>query len=812
MGNGSDSDVILDSAMDKTKKKRHKHHKHGHKSHKNKKHAASDKIEKKVHKKHKHKHKSKHGKSSKSEKPVAEEPVVEQVVQMLPVKTITTTTTNGNGISNALNPVVISEDEDSDVVVRPNSDSEDVDVGIIEDDIDLEDLMKQKALLQACLGAIHSDEEESVSQEKSDIKIKKVPQVITLLDDDDEKKESKPMARRERDDKVISDRHRDDRNDRRREPERSVERNRDRRLDNRGNRHPEPMRDSRRDDERKMREDRRQREMREREAREADRRRRSPPQRRGSPRRDAGRDRYRRSRSPRNRRGRDERGRKSERNDKFKGSLSEGLKVDASSSSDEEDLYNLNLEEEEEDEEAIIEKRRKQREELLKRLGASDSAPSSAVNSPQQPPPKEPTPSPEPEPEPVVQEPPPRKRRKFEDAPPQEEDASAKETDKSEKQAAKKKDWDMFAETDTFGQSFNKPGVVEDGLENPSLTDNWDDAEGYYRVRIGETLDARYAVYGYTGQGVFSNVVRARDAARANQDVAVKIIRNNEIMHKSGLKELEILKKLNDADPEDRYHCVRLFRHFFHKQHLCMVFEPLSMNLREVLKKYGKDVGLHIKAVRSYCQQLFLALRLLKKCNILHADIKPDNILVNESKLVLKLCDFGSASHANENEITPYLVSRFYRSPEIILGIPYDFGIDMWSAGCTIYELYTGKIMFAGKTNNQMLKFFMDLKGKFPNKLIRKGAFKDNHFDSNCNFLSHEIDKVTEKEKTVVMSTIQPTRDLAHELINNQSLPEDQFKKVSQLRDLLDKILMLDSSKRCSINQALTHPFIQEKF
>lgn len=90
-----------------------------------------------------------------------------------------------------------------------------------------------------------------------------------------------------------------------------------------------------------------------------------------------------------------------------------------------------------------------------------------------------------------------------------------------------------------------------------------------------------------------------------------------------------------------------------------------SMNLREVLKKYGKDVGLSIKAVRSYTQQLMLALRHLKKCHILHADIKPDNILVNESKLFLKLCDFGSASFASDCEITPYLVSRFYRAPEI---------------------------------------------------------------------------------------------------------------------------------------------------
>lgn len=89
------------------------------------------------------------------------------------------------------------------------------------------------------------------------------------------------------------------------------------------------------------------------------------------------------------------------------------------------------------------------------------------------------------------------------------------------------------------------------------------------------------------------------------------------------------------------------------------------MNLREVLKKFGKDVGLNIKAVRVYAQQLFLALSLLRKCNILHSDIKPDNILVTESKSTLKLCDLGSASDASENDITPYLVSRFYRAPEI---------------------------------------------------------------------------------------------------------------------------------------------------
>merc|ERR1712242_426214 len=378
---------------------------------------------------------------------------------------------------------------------------------------------------------------------------------------------------------------------------------------------------------------------------------------------------------------------------------------------------------------------------------------------------------------------------------------------------------DIFSE-DMFADEFSSPTNANNAhaqqlslqdKENPNLTDNWDDAEGYYRVRIGEVLDTRYTVYGYTGQGVFSNVVRARDSLRDNQEVAIKIIRNNEIMHKAGLKELETLRRVNNTDPEDKYHCLRLFRNFFHKQHLCMVFEPLSMNLREVLKKYGKNVGLHIKAVRSYVQQMLLALKVMKKANIVHANIKPDNILVNESKLLLKLCDFGSASHVAEGEITPYLVLRFYRAPEIILGMKYDFGIDLWSSGTTFYELYTGKIMFAGQTNNHMLKMFMDLKGKIPNKIIRKGQFKDIHFDSNCCFLYHDIDRVTQREKVVQMPVMNKVRNLDHELTGGAKLPEEQLKKVLQLRDFLDKICVLDPAKRITLNQCLTHPSIQDK-
>lgn len=75
----------------------------------------------------------------------------------------------------------------------------------------------------------------------------------------------------------------------------------------------------------------------------------------------------------------------------------------------------------------------------------------------------------------------------------------------------------------------------------------------------------------------------------------------------------------------------------------------------------------------------------------------------------------------------------------------YDHGIDLWSTAVTVYELYTGRIMFPGKSNNEMLKLIMDLKGKLPNRLIRKGTFRELHFDANFNFLYHEVDKVTQR-------------------------------------------------------------------
>lgn len=376
-------------------------------------------------------------------------------------------------------------------------------------------------------------------------------------------------------------------------------------------------------------------------------------------------------------------------------------------------------------------------------------------------------------------------------------------------------------EDDMFADDYPVAGGVNEQGELPGTTaltsvDNWDDHEGYYIYRSGDLLgpEGRYRVYAKQGRGVFSTVLRVRDIHFGNRELAVKIIRNNDVMRKAGERELEICQLLSSKDPENKKHCVRLESFFEHRNHLCMLFEPLHLNLREVLKKFG-GVGIHMSAVRSYAKQLFISLKHLKKCNILHGDIKPDNILVNESMNVLKLCDFGSAGMVvppSQCEITPYLVSRFYRPPEICLGLPYDHSVDLWSVGCALFELYTGKILFNGGDNNAMLRMQMEIKGSVSKKMVKRAFSKDKHFDEQGNFLQKKTDTLTGQELISPVHFEAPPGALLKVLNKHvaSSVSAQERKKISQLADLLDKIFILDPAHRIPVEKALTHPFVVE--
>ncbi|KAI0012141.1 kinase-like protein [Xylariaceae sp. FL0662B] len=343
-----------------------------------------------------------------------------------------------------------------------------------------------------------------------------------------------------------------------------------------------------------------------------------------------------------------------------------------------------------------------------------------------------------------------------------------------------------------------------------------DDKDGYYKIRIGEIMNGRYQVQSTLGKGMFSGVARAIDVT-SKKLVAIKMMRNNDALRKGGFTEIAILQKLNDADPENRKHIVKFERHFEHKGHLCLAFENLSLNLREVLRKFGNNIGINLSATRAYAHQIFIALAHLRKCSIVHADLKPDNILVSENRSVLKICDLGTAIDRSDaatahNEITPYLVSRFYRAPEIMLGMPYDYAVDMWSIGCTLYELYTGKILFTGDSNNQMLKAIMEIRGKLSTKLYKRGQLSHMHFDDFGNFMSLERDKALGKTTIRTLAVIKPTRDLRTRLLAASGGMNDvESRDLNHFVDLLERCLALNPDKRITPSEALKHPFFTAK-
>ena len=133
---------------------------------------------------------------------------------------------------------------------------------------------------------------------------------------------------------------------------------------------------------------------------------------------------------------------------------------------------------------------------------------------------------------------------------------------------------------------------------------------------------------------------------------------------------------------------------------------------------------------------------MLHKLKLIHADLKPDNVMVTKDTQRIKLCDFGSCLGQDKAAPTEYLVSRFYRAPEIMLGCPFTTQVDIWSAAVSLYELYTGKVMFPGRSNNEMLKLIMLAKGKIKAKLQKQSAFASRHFHAtNPNmFLAQEED------------------------------------------------------------------------
>lgn len=188
--------------------------------------------------------------------------------------------------------------------------------------------------------------------------------------------------------------------------------------------------------------------------------------------------------------------------------------------------------------------------------------------------------------------------------------------------------------------------------------------DGDYQVVQHEVLCSMkntYEVLDFLGRGTFGQVVKCWKRG-TGEVVAVKILKNHPSYARQGQIEVGILARLS-GENADEHNLVRAFECFQHRSHTCLVFEMLEQNLYDFLKQ-NKFSPLPLKVIRPVLQQVATALKKLKSMGLIHADLKPENIMLVDpvrQPYRVKVIDFGSASHVSKAVCSTYLQSRYYR-------------------------------------------------------------------------------------------------------------------------------------------------------
>ncbi|CAK7311471.1 Mitogen-activated protein kinase 13 [Vulpes lagopus] len=303
--------------------------------------------------------------------------------------------------------------------------------------------------------------------------------------------------------------------------------------------------------------------------------------------------------------------------------------------------------------------------------------------------------------------------------------------------------------------------------------------KGFYRQDVHGTaweLPKTYVSPTHVGSGAYGAVCCAIDK-RSGEKVAIKKLSRpfqSEIFAKRAYRELQLLKHMqheNVIGLLDVFTPASSLRNF-HDFYLVMPF--MQTDLQKIMgMEFSED------KIQYLVYQMLKGLKYIHSAGVVHRDLKPGNLAVNED-CELKILDFGLARHADA-EMTGYVVTRWYRAPEVILSwMHYNQTVDIWSVGCIMAEMLTGKTLFKGKDYLDQLSQILKVTGvpgaEFVQKLNDKAA------------------------KSYI-----------------QALPQSPKKDFSQLfpraspqaTDLLEKMLELDVDKRLTASQALAHPFFE---
>ncbi|CAN0359029.1 unnamed protein product [Lampetra planeri] len=259
--------------------------------------------------------------------------------------------------------------------------------------------------------------------------------------------------------------------------------------------------------------------------------------------------------------------------------------------------------------------------------------------------------------------------------------------------------------------------------------DGYDDHEHHYIPVQHEHLHYRYEVLkkiGYGGQG---QVIRCLDHMR-NTLVAVKILVSPLSSKRDKFQRMEIKMALalQGKDSDEDYNVVKVLKYFDFRGHHCIVLELLKESLHDVIKEAGLR-QLHMGMVKTYTRGILKFLCHTKARSIIHADIKPENVLIKDTVTgTIRVTDFGTSFFVKRQPLYAG-GTRPFQSPEVLLGYRLTCAVDMWALGCTVAELVTGRELFQSDSRDDHLPCCMEILGLPPRCMMDAAPDGMHYFD-----------------------------------------------------------------------------------
>ncbi|KAL7388433.1 hypothetical protein ABVT39_013816 [Epinephelus coioides] len=329
------------------------------------------------------------------------------------------------------------------------------------------------------------------------------------------------------------------------------------------------------------------------------------------------------------------------------------------------------------------------------------------------------------------------------------------------------------------------------------------------RFTAADLLPSNYELLTFLGRGGFGEVVRCLKKD-TREIVAVKIPqRGDNIDGELALLtyfQLENLHKQN---------IVRFIESFtLRNNRTALAFESLDVTLCHYISFQRSYAPLDLHDVRSVVQQLATALKALKDLDVIHADIKLDNIMVVDREaqaLSVKLIDFGLAFPTSLAEQGELQQTTHYRAPEIFLGLPFSEAIDMWSVGVVMAYILLAVTLFPGSSEYDTLRCIVELLGVPPHHLLSDGMFSDIYFVEGP---SGHWRLRTPQEFWLYITPPGDYRAYTFRNLDDlETLPQENLSMVEvderkECIDLLKAMLEMDPDERITPRQVLAHPFI----